>query len=230
MPHIPFLIAGCSAGRLGLYAGSARKRALGTAAATGNTAAPAAPEYGKSAGPTYSRSSIWSGWGRLPADPAGRPPIRTANYCAPDTWHPPENRPGHGLPGARRYVRDNLELKPNQYRITLESVSMSAAAMPTGMFLAINPGRVLGELQGTQTRDPAFGLPAVWIDANQRRRAQTLGYTVVDASTVVATHLSNILNQHAARAARPRSQALLDPRKECQSGGRNRLPNWCRSA
>lgn len=109
------------------------------------------------------------------------------------------------------HIRDNLELKPNQYRITLKGVDIGHGDAYAGMFLAINPGRVLGELQGAQTKDPAFGLPAVWIDASQREHAQTLGYTVVDASTVVATHLSNILNQHAAELlGREEVQALLD--------------------
>jgi len=109
------------------------------------------------------------------------------------------------------HIRDNLDLKPSVYRVTLRGAVVGEGEAFPGQFLAINPGRVLGELQGTQTRDPAFGLPAVWIDANQREQAQTLGYTVVDASTVVATHLSNILNQHAAELlGREEVQALLD--------------------
>jgi flagellar biosynthesis protein FlhA len=79
------------------------------------------------------------------------------------------------------------------------------------MYLAINPGRVLGQLPGTVTSDPAFGLPAVWIEANLRDQAQGYGYTVVDASTVVATHLSNIIHSHAAELlGREETQALLD--------------------
>jgi len=80
-----------------------------------------------------------------------------------------------------------------------------------GMFLAINPGRVLGNLQGTATKDPAFGLPATWIDAGQRDQAQSLGYTVVDAGTVVATHLSNMIQSNAHELlGREETQALLD--------------------
>jgi flagellar biosynthesis protein FlhA len=79
------------------------------------------------------------------------------------------------------------------------------------MFLAINPGRVLGPLAGAQTRDPAFGLPAVWIEAGQRENAQAMGYTVVDASTVVATHLSSLIQSHASELlGREEAQALLD--------------------
>ena len=80
-----------------------------------------------------------------------------------------------------------------------------------GQYLAINPGRVLGELSGTQTKDPTFGLPAIWIDAGLREQAQSFGYTVVDASTVVATHLSNIIQNHAAELlGREETQQLLE--------------------
>ncbi len=109
------------------------------------------------------------------------------------------------------HIRDNLELRPNAYRITLKGVEVGQGEAFAGMYLAINPGRVLGELEGTVTRDPAFGLPAVWIDAEQREHAQNYGYTVVDASTVVATHLSNIIQSHAAELlGREEVQQLLD--------------------
>jgi len=109
------------------------------------------------------------------------------------------------------HIRDNLELRPNAYRITLKGVEVGAGEVFPGMYLAINPGRVLGPLPGTQTRDPAFGLPAVWIEAAQRENAQGLGYTVVDASTVVATHLSSTIQAHSAELlGREETQALLD--------------------
>ncbi len=109
------------------------------------------------------------------------------------------------------HIRDNLELRPNAYRIALKGVEVGQGEAFAGMFLAINPGRVLGELEGAATRDPAFGLPAVWIDAEQRELAQNYGYTVVDASTVVATHLSNIIQSHAAELlGREEVQQLLD--------------------
>jgi flagellar biosynthesis protein FlhA len=80
-----------------------------------------------------------------------------------------------------------------------------------GQFLAINPGKAKGELSGRETTDPAFGLPAVWIDAGQRERAHAQGYTVVDASTVVATHLNHLIQRHAAELlGRQETQALLD--------------------
>jgi flagellar biosynthesis protein FlhA len=109
------------------------------------------------------------------------------------------------------HIRDNLEIKPNAYRILMKGVEIGSGEAFVGQFLAINPGRVSGEIAGVTTTDPAFGLPAVWIDAARRDEAQTLGYTVVDASTVVATHLSNLLQTHAAELlGREEVQALID--------------------
>ena len=95
------------------------------------------------------------------------------------------------------HIRDNLDLSPTAYRISLHGVPIGEAEIYPDRDLAINPGRVFGTLQGVETKDPAFGLDAVWIDPGQRDHAQTLGFTVVDASTVVATHLSEILQSHA---------------------------------
>jgi flagellar biosynthesis protein FlhA len=95
------------------------------------------------------------------------------------------------------HIRDNLDLGPNIYRITLMGVPMGEAEVHTERLLAINPGRVHGTLQGIATQDPAFGLEAVWIEQGQREMAQSLGYTVVDPATVIATHLSHILQGHA---------------------------------
>jgi flagellar biosynthesis protein FlhA len=109
------------------------------------------------------------------------------------------------------HIRDNLELKPNAYRLTLKGVEAGAGEAYLGMFMAINPGRVAGTLPGTPTRDPAFGLPAVWIEAALRDQAQALGYTVVDAGTVVATHLNHIILSHAAELlGRQETQQLMD--------------------
>ncbi len=96
------------------------------------------------------------------------------------------------------HIRDNLELRPNAYRITLKGAEIGSGEAMPGQFLAINPGQVSGALQGTATVDPAFGLPAVWIDESFKDHAQVLGYTVVDVSTVVATHLSHLIHTHAA--------------------------------
>jgi len=95
------------------------------------------------------------------------------------------------------HIRDNLELSPNAYRITLLGVPVGEAEVHPDRELAINPGQVYGKVKGVEARDPAFGLEAVWIEPGQRDEAQALGYTVVDASTVIATHLSHLLQQHA---------------------------------
>ncbi|WP_283789846.1 flagellar biosynthesis protein FlhA [Bermanella sp. WJH001] len=95
------------------------------------------------------------------------------------------------------HIRDNLDLMPNAYRILLMGVSVAEAIIEPDKEMAINPGQVFGTLDGTVTKDPAFGLDAVWIDDYKKDQAQTLGYTVVDSSTVVATHLNQLLQKHA---------------------------------
>lgn len=94
------------------------------------------------------------------------------------------------------HIRDNLDLSPTMYRITLMGVTMGEAEIFPELELAINPGQVFGSLKGRECRDPAFGLEAVWIDAGQKDHAQTLGYTVVDPGTVIATHLSHLLQSN----------------------------------
>lgn len=109
------------------------------------------------------------------------------------------------------HIRDNLELPPNAYVLSMKGAEIGRAEAQPGKWLAINPGQVSGELQGTHTQDPAFGLPAVWIDANQREHAQVYGYTVVDASTVIATHLNHLLHRHSPEMlGRQEVQKLLD--------------------
>ncbi len=95
------------------------------------------------------------------------------------------------------HIRDNLDLGPNTYRISVLGVPMGEAELQPSKEMAINPGTVQGEIKGMATKDPAFGLEAVWIEPSQRDYAQTMGYTVVDASTVAATHLSQIIQNHA---------------------------------
>ena len=94
------------------------------------------------------------------------------------------------------HIRDNLDLLPTGYRISLMGVTVAEAEVYPDRDLAINPGQVFGSLDGVKTKDPAFGLDAIWINSSQKEQAQTLGYTVVDPSTVVATHLNQILQQH----------------------------------
>ena len=95
------------------------------------------------------------------------------------------------------HIRDNLNLAPNEYRISFHDVMVGQGEAYPGKDLAINPGQVHGELEGVPTKDPTFGLDAVWIDASQRDDAQAMGFTVVDSGTVIATHLSQLIKNHA---------------------------------
>lgn len=95
------------------------------------------------------------------------------------------------------HIRDNLDFTPNAYTISMLGVSVGEAEINHDSELAINPGQVYGSVEGQATKDPAFGLDAVWIKPSQRDHAQTLGYTVVDTATVIATHLSQLLTTHA---------------------------------
>lgn len=109
------------------------------------------------------------------------------------------------------HIRDNLELKPNDYRILLAGVEIGRGTATPGQWLAIDPGGVTMKLPGTPTTDPAFGLPAVWVDVSMREQAQIAGYTVVDASTVIATHINHLLHRHGADLlGRQEVQQLLD--------------------
>jgi len=110
------------------------------------------------------------------------------------------------------HIRDNLvELKPSMYRVTLRGAVVGEAEAMPGMFLAINPGGATQKLPGNSTVDPAFGLPAVWIEERHREMAQMAGFTVVDCATVVATHLSHLMQVNAARLlGRVETQQLVE--------------------
>ena len=109
------------------------------------------------------------------------------------------------------HIRDNLDLDPNSYQISLMGVTVGEAEIRHDHDLAINPGQVYGKLDGVATKDPAFGLDAVWIKQSQREQAQSLGYTVVDAATVLATHLSQVLTNNASQLlGHEEVQNLLD--------------------
>ncbi|MCH8504539.1 MAG: flagellar biosynthesis protein FlhA, partial [Ectothiorhodospiraceae bacterium] len=109
------------------------------------------------------------------------------------------------------HIRDNLDLGPNAYRISVLGVPVAEAEIQPSRELAINPGGVSGQISGAATKDPAFGLDAVWIDQSQRDQAQTMGYTVVDASTVVATPLSQIIHSSAHQLlGHEETQKILD--------------------
>jgi flagellar biosynthesis protein FlhA len=109
------------------------------------------------------------------------------------------------------HIKDNLELKPSFYRITLRGAVVGEGEVFPNMLMAINPGHVINQIAGTAAVDPAFGLPAVWVEERQRDVAQMAGYTVVDPSTVVATHLSHLMQLHAAKLlGRVETQQLVE--------------------
>ena len=109
------------------------------------------------------------------------------------------------------HIRDNLELRPSAYRISLKGVTVGEGEVYPGMYMAINPGNVTAALPGAPANDPAFGLPATWIEAALRDQALAAGYTVVDAGTVVATHLNHLMQNHAAQLlGRGEVQALIE--------------------
>jgi len=109
------------------------------------------------------------------------------------------------------HIRDNLELQPNDYVILLKEAEIGRGQVYPDKFLAIDPGQLTGKVEGIEAVDPAFGLPAVWIDESQREHAQIYGYTVVDASTVVATHLNHLMHRHAGEMlGRQEVQELLN--------------------
>ncbi|MBU1567397.1 MAG: flagellar biosynthesis protein FlhA [Proteobacteria bacterium] len=109
------------------------------------------------------------------------------------------------------HIRDNLQLNPNQYTFSLKGVKVAEAEMLPGHFMAMDPGMVTETIKGISTMEPAFGLPAIWISSDKKDRAQIAGYTVVDCTTVMATHISEIIKQHSHELiGRQEVQGLLD--------------------
>lgn len=109
------------------------------------------------------------------------------------------------------HIRDNLQLTPNQYTFSLKGVGVADAEMLPGHYMAMDPGMVTETIRGIATTEPAFGLPAIWISPEKKDRAQIAGYTVVDCTTVMATHISEIIKQHSHELiGRQEVQGLLD--------------------
>jgi flagellar biosynthesis protein FlhA len=109
------------------------------------------------------------------------------------------------------HIKDNLQLKPNEYAIVLKGVKIGGGELLPGHFLAMNPGTATETIKGVETVEPAFGLPAVWISEDKKERAQISGYTVVDTTTVVATHLSELIKRHGHELlGRQETQNLID--------------------
>jgi flagellar biosynthesis protein FlhA len=109
------------------------------------------------------------------------------------------------------HIRDNLQLAPNQYSFSLKGVQIAQSEILPGHFMAMDPGFVTETISGVATTEPAFGLPAIWISSDKKDRAQIAGYTVVDCTTVMATHISEVIKQHSFELiGRQEVQALLD--------------------
>ncbi|TKB10277.1 flagellar biosynthesis protein FlhA [Desulforhopalus sp. IMCC35007] len=109
------------------------------------------------------------------------------------------------------HIRDNLQLAPNQYSFSLKGVQIAQSEILPGHFMAMDPGFVTETISGVATTEPAFGLPAIWISSDKKDRAQIAGYTVVDCTTVMATHISEVIKQHSHELiGRQEVQALLD--------------------
>ncbi|BEV15179.1 flagellar biosynthesis protein FlhA [Herbaspirillum sp. DW155] len=213
MPHIAFLLLAAAMGG-GAYAISKRvEKTKATAAAATPQAAAAA------AAPSEAEEATWNDV--MPVDTLG---LEVGYRLIPLVDKGQGGELLKRIKGIRKkfaqevgflsppiHIRDNLELKPSAYRITLKGVEVGNGEAHAGQYLAINPGMVTGPLPGMMTSDPAFGLPAVWIDSSLREQASTMGYTVVDAGTVVATHLNHLITTHAAELlGRQEVQSLLD--------------------
>ncbi len=196
MPNVAFLTLAAGAGA-GAHFLARRKRALAAAPAAGEPAAQAASAEGRELG--------WEDV--VPVDALG---LEVGYRLIPLV---DKNQGGQlmaRIKGVRKklsqelgflvpavHIRDNLNLNPNNYRLTLLGVTVGEGEVFGEKLLAINPGRVFGTVPGTPTRDPAFGLEALWIEHGVRDQAQSLGYTVVDPATVIATHLSQLIQTHA---------------------------------
>ncbi len=208
MPHVAFLLMGSLLGGAGYWLTQQQRMAAAQALEAAPAAKPAeAEEVGWHDVAAVDRLGLEVGYRLVPLLDKGQDGellrrIRgIRKKIAQDT--------GFLVPAV--HIRDNLQLKPNAYRLTLKGVTLAEHEVQPGKYLAINPGRVFGGIQGQATTDPAYGLPAVWVDAGLREQAQTYGYTVVDAGTVIATHLSKIINEHAAELlGREETQQLLD--------------------
>ena len=113
------------------------------------------------------------------------------------------------------HIRDNLQLKSNEYTVLIKGVDVAQGSIMMGRILAMNPGTTDREIEGVKTTEPTFGLPAVWVSSNKKQEAQVAGYTVVDPATVITTHIKETIKRHAHELmGRQETQALLDKFKE----------------
>ncbi|WP_051181753.1 flagellar biosynthesis protein FlhA [Thermithiobacillus tepidarius DSM 3134] len=209
MPHFAFLTLALAGGTAAWYMAQRQRQAVAAVAE-------APPETASAAEP------VEVGWDDIvPVDPLG---LEVGYRLIPMVDRGQNGELLHRIKAVRKkfaqelgflvppvHIRDNLELRPGGYRLTLKGVGIAEGEVFPDLLLAINPGQVIGELPGTATRDPAFGLPALWINQENKNNGQALGYTVVDPATVVATHLSQLIQEHAHELlGREEVQQLLD--------------------
>ncbi|QLI80720.1 flagellar biosynthesis protein FlhA [Chitinibacter fontanus] len=221
MPHFAFLLMALIAGGLAWYSEQNQLQAATGGATIKPGSAPGATPGSAPAAPAEAPLQEVSWADVQPVDPVG---LEVGYRLIPLVDRNQDGELLRRIRGIRKkiaqelgflvpavHIRDNLELRPNQYRIQLKGVDVGMGEAFVGQWLAINPGNAAGNLPGTATTDPTFGLPATWVDSSLRDQAQAMGYTVVDASTVVGTHISNILQSHAAELlGREEVQSLLD--------------------
>jgi len=200
MPNLPFLLLAMLTGGFAFLLSRRRREAAVEAETAAEEAAqPAAPQ------PSETRELTWDD---VPlVDPVG---LEVGYRLIPLVDKAQGGELMQRIKGVRKklsqelgflipavHIRDNLDLAPNAYRVTLMGVTVGETEIHPDREMAINPGQVTGEIQGLKGKDPAFGLDAVWIEPAKREQAQSMGYTVVDANTVIATHLSQVLQSHA---------------------------------
>lgn len=201
MPHFAFLLLACGAGYMGYHIQKSQEKKVQEAQQQEVAAQVAAKPQ-----PEKVKELSWDDV--PPVDPVG---LEVGYRLIPMVDERQDGKLMGRIKGVRKklsqelgflmpsvHIRDNLDLSPNNYRVTLLGVGVGEAEIHPDKELAINPGQVFGDIKGIPGKDPAFGLDAVWIDESQREQAQTLGYTVVDASTVIATHLSQLMQDNAA--------------------------------
>jgi flagellar biosynthesis protein FlhA len=218
MPHVPFLLLAAGCGGLAYWMGrkietASDKKPAGPKAGppSAGGGAPPAPAPGGAAPPAVQGGEEVRelGWDDVtPVEPIG---LEVGYRLIPLVDKSQNGSLLGRIKGVRKklsqdlgflipavHIRDNLDLAPNAYRIALMGVTVGEAEIYPDREMAINPGQVFGDIKGINGKDPAFGLDAIWIETDSKENAQTLGYTVVDASTVVATHISQLLAQNAA--------------------------------
>jgi flagellar biosynthesis protein FlhA len=211
LPGIPFLMMAAAAGALAAFLMRAQRAAKAAAAAEQAAAEKAAPREQMDRLPPLDALSIEVGYGLIPLVDAERdgellPRIRTIRrQIAQDI--------GIIIPPV--HIQDNMQLNPGGYTISLKGQPVAAGELMPGYFLAMDPGSAEGRLEGVATKEPTYGLPAIWIKESAKEKAIAMNYTVVDTATVMTTHLSEVIRRHAHELlGRQEVQQMLDHLKQ----------------